>query len=120
MGCAALGSALPGGSLGFADKPLPDRPHHRRMGCNLDTERDRKPGPPPVRWFWTRLQCLGSLSGATLTALLSQVSVPTVRGGERAFAEVFSDTVTWRAQGDAGGAMNERPGEGGTRRADAL
>jgi hypothetical protein len=115
-----LRSVLAGASLGFADKPLRPRFHHRRMGCNLDTERDRKPAPSPVRWFWTRLQCLGSLSGATLAALLSQVSVPTVHGGERAFAEVFSDTVTWRAQGDAGGTMNERPVEGGTRRADAL
>jgi len=120
MGCAALGFVLSGGSLGFADKPRPARPQHRRMGCNLYTEGDRKPGPSQVRWFWTRLQCLGSLSGAPLAALLSQVSVPTVHGGERSFAEVFSDTATWRAQGDAGGTMNERPGEGGTRRADAL
>jgi hypothetical protein len=82
------------------------------MGCNPYRDTDRNSGPSPVRWFLRRLQCLGSLSSATLTALLSQVSVPTVRGGERAFAEVFSDAVTWRAQGDAGGTMNERPGEG--------
>jgi hypothetical protein len=109
---AVLGSVLPVGSLGFADKPLPARPHHRSMACNLYIDRDHKSGPWPDRWFSTRLQCLGSLSDTPPAAMLSQVSVPTVHGGERSLAEVFSDTVTWRAQGDAGGTLNERPGEG--------
>ena len=103
-------AGLAGASLGFADKPLRPRFHHRRMGCNLYRRGGRFPWPLGGQRFAAQVQCLGPLSDRPLAVVRSQVSSASVPGGARALANRFSGAATWRARGDADGAANERPG----------
>ena len=96
---AVLRSRLAGASLGFADKPLRPRFHHRRMGCNLYRREGRFPWLLRGRRFAAQVQCLDPLSDRPLAVVPSQVSSASVPGGARALANRFSGAATWRARG---------------------